>query len=100
MLKSTNKVLQSLGWPYTTKIIDGEEVVYRDLENGYDIEVLGCRSEKYAVYVWMVAPHREIVGIYSGIRGEADLKDTLGYVAFKYGNLSKRIQVEREESPR
>lgn len=98
-MKNIEKVRQYLGEPYTITMIDGEEVIYRDLGNGFDFEVSGVRtgSETYSLYVWETIPHKEIVGVYHKIHGAQELKDVLGYCAFRYQNLREKILVEREE---
>lgn len=52
--KHLREVLKFLGPEYTAKIIDGEDCVYRDLENGYDIEISGCSRKPYhmVIFVW------------------------------------------------
>lgn len=95
-MNKCKKVCEMLGNPYTTTIIDGEEVIYRKLNDAYDIEVSG--NDPYTVFVWCLEGHKEIVGIYRGIRGLEVLKDTLGYCAFKFQNLHEKIHIESEET--
>jgi len=55
MRKKLKEALDYLGEQYVIKTIDREECVYRDLHNGFDIEVSGiCSRRKNAihVYVW------------------------------------------------
>lgn len=89
--------LSYLGKPYELTTIDGEEVIYRKLSNGYEFEVSGIHgsSKTCTIYVW--SPARTVVGIYSSIQFPESLKDVLGHLAFKYQNLTSEIQVEREE---
>lgn len=100
-MKEIEKVRQFLGEPYIIMNIDLEEVIYRDLGNGYDFEVSGVRAghHTYSLYVWKLEPNREIVAIYHQIHGCQELKDLLGYCAFIYQNLDKKIQIERQELP-
>ena len=100
-MRKIEKVLQYLGEPYSLNDIDCEEVIYRDLGNGYDFEISGVHgnNQHYSVYVWKLVPYREIVGIYHNIHGAAQLKDVLGYCAFRYQSLQEQIQIEREELP-
>ena len=100
-LRQIDKVLQYLGEPYSITQINGEDVIYRDLGNGYDFEVSGVHngSKHFSLYVWQIEPHKEIMGIYHNIRDAEQLKDVLGYCAFRYQNLQRKIQVEREELP-
>ena len=98
-MRGIDKVRDYLGDPYSVAVIDGEDVIYRNLGNGYDFEVSGVRSEKSTciLYVWSISGPKEIVGIYGNIKGAQNLKDTLGYYAFKYQNLEAQIQVRRED---
>ena len=100
-MRKIDKVCQYLGEPYTITQTDTEDVISRNLGNGYSFEVSGVHSghETCSVYVWQIIPHKELVGVYHGIHGKQDLKDVLGYCAFKYQNLQEKIQVEREEMP-
>lgn len=98
-MKKIQLLRDFLGDPYSITTIDMEEVIYRDLGNGFDFEVSGIKagSETYSLYVWKLCPHKEIVGVYHKIHGQQMLKDLLGFYAAKYQNLSDQIQVEREE---
>ena len=100
-MQNLEKVLKYLGQPYSANNIDHEPVAYRKLENDFELEVSEIigKGASYSVYVWMNTPHRELMGIYHGIHGMEQLKDVLGYCAFKYGNLQEKIQVEREDMP-
>lgn len=88
------KTVKMLGEPYTIKNIDGEDCIYRKLEQ-YEFEVSGISQKFFDLYVWTISP-RKVVGIYTGI-SSATIKDTLGYYAFRYQNLQNQIRVEREE---
>ncbi|WP_195376744.1 hypothetical protein [Anaerotruncus rubiinfantis] len=91
-------VREYLGDPYVVTSIDLEDVIYRNLGNGYEFEVSGIRTidSTCSLYVWSENP-RQIVGIYRGIKGRKNLKDLLGFYATKYQNLTDQIQVERED---
>lgn len=93
-----NKILEYLGPPYHISTIDNEPVIHRQLDK-FELEVSGLhkKSMNCTVYVWICSPHRELIGIYRGIRTKEDLKDLLGYCAVKYQNVLSRIQVERED---
>ena len=59
MRKKLKEALDYLGEEYSIKIIDGGECIYRNLYNGFDIEVSGtCSRRKNAicVFVWDVGP--------------------------------------------
>jgi len=50
------RLCESLGDKYSIKAIDLERVIYRDLGNGYDIEVSGMNTssqrKKATIYLW------------------------------------------------
>lgn len=54
--KRLKEVCKALGDPYTIRFIDFGYVIYRDLGNGYDIEIGGLNSSRRRfladVYVW------------------------------------------------
>lgn len=97
-MESINETLKFFGQPYCIKTIDHEPVVYRSLDQ-FEFEVSGLHKQKMdcTLYVWMAHPHRELMGIYSHIKSNEDLKDLLGYCSVKYQNLFSRILVERED---
>jgi hypothetical protein len=80
-----------LGEPYQLRVIDLENVIYRDLGEKYDIEVSGLDKNRKTidctVYVWQKIPGMEIIEVYNEIHGLVDLKDLLGAISLKYRNL-------------
>lgn len=84
------KALAFLGEPCEIRVIDQENVIYRDLGEGHDIEISGLDHSRKAmnakVYVWQRVPHLEITEIYENVKGLLDLKDLLGAIALKYRN--------------
>lgn len=98
-LKSLNETCKFLGPLYSVQLLDGVEGIYRKFNDCFEFEVVGFWGEKaVTVNLWQRRPHTELLAIYSGIQTKEDLADTLGYLAFKYRNLSEKIQVEREDS--
>ena len=89
--KKLKDICNSLGEPYTIKIIDLENVIYRNLGNGFDFEVSGLNNNKKSfdatIYVWRLDGNR-IVETISGIKSLVELKDCLGTTATKYLKLS------------
>jgi hypothetical protein len=83
--------LSFLGYPYEIKFMDLENVIYRNLNEMYDIEISGLDNNREnvncIVYVWCKTPGMEIVEIYKDIHSLLDLKDLLGAIALKYRNL-------------
>lgn len=97
-LAALKSVCDFLGPLYTVKKIDAVETIYRKVNERFEFEVAGFfGTREMTINLWQIQPHRELMAIYSGIRTKEDLSDTLGYLAFKYQNLSARIQVERED---
>ena len=88
-----NKVADALGKQYTLMRIDGDWCLYRDLGNGYDIEVnlRGTRkiSIQATIYVWQVRDQLKVIEIVQGIKDIEDLKDILMGVVNKTNRLSE-----------
>lgn len=100
-IATINAACRYLGDPYYIAKRDTVESICRTINDKLEFEVCGFfGTSSYTVNLWQYLPHRELLAIYSGIKSLEDLRDTLGYLAFKYQNLSVRIQVEREDLPR
>ena len=87
------KVADALGKHYTLMRIDEDWCLYRDLGNGYDIEVnlRGTRkiSIQATIYVWQVRDQLKVIEIVQGIKDIEDLKDILMGVVNKTNRLSE-----------
>lgn len=87
--KKIKTVLAELGTNYEIKAIDSENCIYRDLKNGYDIEVSGLDNAKRdfvaTVYVWETSPRTRTVETIRGIDSIDSLKQTLSSIINKYG---------------
>ena len=59
------EVATTLGNQYTLTLIDNSWCLYRDLGNGYDVEVNLCKTRKHSlkatVYVWQVRNKRKVI---------------------------------------
>lgn len=90
--KKIKDICLQLGEPYTIKVIDRENSIYRDLGNGFDIEVSGLDNQKKSInasiYVWQTKNFIHTVETIHDINSIIELKDTLGYLAIKYLNIS------------
>lgn len=97
-MRGIDNVCNFLGPPYTVKMLDGEAVIYRSINDCFELEVSGVKSvaSTCVLYIWSRKPHQELIGIYKGIKGADNLKDLLGYYSAKLQNLPGKIQVERE----
>ena len=107
--KALREALLYLGPDYTTKVIDWELCLYRNLGNSFDIEVSGLRSEAQrgricnfiCVWNWPGIGSVEYVrgdgqGGYGDHRNAelknlADLKRELDSLVAKYGNASNGV---------
>lgn len=89
--KGKQRLLEYLGEPYTTKIIDYENCVYLDMGN-YDIEIsrgLTIRS-KFDIYVWRTKERLEIVERYFNIKPElSSVKELLDDIRSRYSQETK-----------
>ncbi|MDT8903250.1 hypothetical protein [Anaeroselena agilis] len=80
--------LDFLGTDYCMRVIDGCECVYRDLGNGYDIEVCGfyCRRRNNIdIHVWQTEGAIRIVESVFGIASLPELKSKLDCLVAIYG---------------
>jgi len=97
--RALREALSYLGSDYTTKVIDGELCLYRNLGNGRDIEVSGLRSEAQRgricnyICVWAWPGTENEKGTLEYVRGDdgsgrlrnlADLKRELDVLVAKY----------------
>ncbi|MBD8046786.1 MULTISPECIES: hypothetical protein [Clostridium] len=89
--KKIKEILKTLGDPYEIKIIDMENVIYRNLNGTYDFEVSGLDNQKKSfnatIYVWELKDRIHIVETISDIKSLDDLKSTLESITKKYLNL-------------
>ena len=87
------QLVAALGAQYTLMFIDEDWCLYRDLGNGYDIEVnlRGPRkiSIQATVYVWQVRDQLRVIEMIQGIKDIEDLKDILMGVVNKTNRLSE-----------
>lgn len=85
--KKIQEICKALGKDYTIRVIDAENVIYHDLENGYDFEVSGLDNRKKSfeatLYIW---DNRKtvVVETVSDIHSIEDLKSVLDRSAEKY----------------
>ncbi len=85
--KKIRDICKALGDEYSIKVIDLENVIYRDLGNGYDFEVSNLDNRKKEfnaiLYIWdNRKPH--IVETVSDIHSAEELKSVLDKSAEKY----------------
>ena len=81
------KVVDALGEQYTLMRIDEDWCLYRDLGNGYDIEVNLHGTKKLTlnatVYVWQVRDQLKVIETIEGIQSIEDLRRILRGVVNK-----------------
>jgi len=86
------EVAQLLGNQYTLLLIDDSWCLYRDLGNGYDVEINMSKTRKYAlnvtVYVWRVRDKLNVIEKIDGIKEIEDLKDVLAGIVTKTNKLA------------
>ena len=91
------EVAELLGNQYTLLLIDDSWCLYRDLGNGYDVEINMCKTRKYAlnvtVYVWQVRDKLRVIEKIEGIKEIEDLKYILGCVV----NKTNQLEIERDK---
>lgn len=85
------KLCETLEKPYTIRVMDFEQVVYRDFGNGYDVEISGLNNNRKKmdvnIYVWQYAPSLRTVEKFWHISSFDELADTLTKIETKYSVL-------------
>lgn len=93
--KKMKRILDILGEPYEAKPIDWEMCIYRDLKNGYDVEVSGINHPERGkicnfVAVWDVTNGKNYcartVEYVRDIKSLPELKSILDGLCEKYGS--------------
>ncbi len=92
--KKMKTALEFLGEPYKVQKIDFENCLYRDLNNGYDIEVSGINDPKKGlvcsyILVWDIridanCSAKQVEKI-RDVKTLLELKEVLGQLCEKYG---------------
>lgn len=86
--KKIKETCAALGQPYKIVTIDFENVIYRNLGNGYDFEVSGLDNRKSSfnatLYIWDNREGHKIIETISNIGSLPDLKNHLDSAAAKY----------------
>ena len=88
------EVAELLGNQYTLLLIDDSWCLYRDLGNGYDVEINMSKTRKYAlnvtVYVWQVRDKLKVIEKIDDIREMQELKNILRCVVNKTNQLANK----------
>ena len=88
------KVVDTLGEQYTLMCIDEDWCLYRDLGNGYDIEVNLSGTKKLTlnatVYVWQVRDQLMVIETIEGISNIEELRRILRRVVNKTNRLAAK----------
>lgn len=85
--KKIREICKALGKDYTIRVMDFENVIYRDLGNGYDFEIskLDNRRKSFdaTLYIW---DNRKTITVetISGIRSIEELRSVLDRSVEKY----------------
>jgi len=90
--KKLKDICTELDEPYIIKVIDKENVLYRDLGNGFEFEISGLDNQKSSfnaiIYVWQIEKYQRRLETISDIKSLDELKSHLDATATKYLNLS------------
>ncbi|WP_315069675.1 hypothetical protein [uncultured Clostridium sp.] len=89
--KKIKDICADLGKPYIIKAIDLENVIYRDLGNGFDLEISGLDNQKKSfnvtLFVWETKNNVHVIETISDIKSLDELKSYLNSISTKYLNL-------------
>ncbi len=94
-LKSATKKLKDicsqLGPNYSITVIDLEQVIYRKINDMYDIEISGLNNNRKTfnsnVYVWRLVPSKRIEETIQNLKSIEQLKDALNTICQKYSKI-------------
>lgn len=85
--KKIRDICQALGADYSLKVFDLENVIYRDLGNGYDFEVSNLDNRKQSIdariYIWDNRKN-QVVETIRDIHSVEDLRTALDRSVEKY----------------
>ena len=85
-------IADALGEKYSLVYIDLKWCIYRDLFNGFDIEIANHRVKgkpiHLTVYVWQVRDHLKVIERIDGIESIRDLRRVLRCVVNKTNKLA------------
>lgn len=91
--KKLKELCASLGSNYSITIIDREQVIYRKINDCYDIEVSGLnnnrRSMNATIYIWQLKPGQQTIETVRNITTLESLKSSLTSLVGKYQNLGQ-----------
>lgn len=86
--KKIKSILGELGPNYEIKTIDAEQCIYRNLQNGFDIEVSGLNNQKQSfkadIYVWDCRNGSKIVDKVQNVLSLDELKERLEELSIKF----------------
>ena len=85
-------IVDALGEKYSLVYIDLKWCIYRDLFNGFDIEVANHRVKgkpiNLTIYVWQVRDHLKVIETIEGISSIEELQKVLRRVVNKTNRLA------------
>lgn len=86
--KKIKEICAKLGEGYSVRVIDLENVIYRDLGNGYDFEISGLDNHKQSfqatLFIWQTRPDQHIIEQISDISSFENLVTELDKAVHKY----------------
>lgn len=91
--KKLKTICAELGPDYSIIPIDLEQVIYRKINNNYDLEISGLNNNKQSfdatIYLWQLKPTESIIETISDITNIESLKTSLANLVEKYQDLNQ-----------
>lgn len=88
------ELCKALGSEYTIRVIDGENIIYRELDNGFSFEISNADHNREtlnaSLYIWNSAKHFIEESIH-GIKTLPALRDALENSVVKYSSLDPML---------
>lgn len=87
--KKIVEITELLGPMYSIKFIEGENCIYRKLNDSYDIEVSGLDNRKKSfsctIFLWSIRKGKYVENTYEDIKSYEQFLETLEAIEMLYG---------------
>ncbi|AYO30222.1 hypothetical protein D2962_05960 [Biomaibacter acetigenes] len=88
--KKLKEICSKLGPDYSIKVIDAEQVIYRKINDNYELEVSGLNNSrkkmKAVIYLWQLKPGKVNLEVIENVTTFEFLESSLTSLVEKYRN--------------
>ncbi len=90
--KKLKEICSKLDSNYSMQVLDGEQVIYRKINDSYDLEVSGLNNNRKVmnatIYLWQLKPKQKVIETVNNITTFESLETSLTYLVEKYQSLN------------